>query len=185
MKSMNLLEHGIKPNVENINKVIDAIKNEDTVFTMVSFSLSRRDLVEHNIGRDKEAWLPDHVWEQVEKAFANNKNICDTPACICGWSNHIRLAEKGAVPKDDVEFGKQLSAAKWLGLLPEEGISHWSGYARFYRHLFMTEVEDQREIRLSEITRDMAIYQLEQIRDEGVLHYWHDVIERFRDLGHG
>lgn len=80
------------PNVENINLVIEAIRDEANFFNMADYD---------------EGVVTDNV-------------PCGTPACICGWANYIRkgtLAD--GIEWNELASNKR--AADWLGITDIDG----------------------------------------------------------------
>lgn len=145
------------PNTENINAVIDAIRLEENFFNMIDYSV------------DEQA---------AKKMGIDYSGKCWTPACICGWANHLASGKASGKPflnNIRVRYSDEWVAAKFLGIEDEEDEYYLLLCADANRKLFMPNPvvgNDSDRFRMN-ITREQAIRTLEILRDTGEIDWSH------------
>lgn len=90
-------------NVENIQKIINVLRQEENFFSMSQF------------GR-----IDDNIKDEVRQG-----TICDTASCICGWANHIINDGKALTYH---QFSNTDAAIEWLGINYITGDELFYGY---------------------------------------------------------
>lgn len=171
---IKLAEYGMQVNVEHVQEVIDLVRDDQNVFSMEAFSLTADSLDES---------LSDEVVTAAQKAFDSGRFTpeCGTPACIAGWTMFAKATKEGTTITSPGWYCAPASASEYLGI-PH---IHTGKKVNPVSILFMTSVSGDAMVGQEEITREMAIYQLEQMRDHNIIWHWEDVVQRFKDLGHG
>ncbi len=156
-------------NIENINRVIEAIKADGKAFKMLNFVQSESaSAVKDNYGNPRQ-------WD------------CGTAMCIAGWANLIRLEDAGNKPKLNTggsdpyhnEFARQFAN--------EDRAAHWLGFDGSYeaRPLFYMSYNcwdgqherNQFDALPDDVRSKAGIYVLEHLRDTGAID-WPAAIEK-------
>ncbi|QIG70280.1 hypothetical protein EVB87_180 [Rhizobium phage RHph_N28_1] len=182
----DLKARGYTLNAERLTTVINMIRDEENVFTMNAFSVDIADLGDEDWAIDGALQDPNDR-ELAERVLASGAfdPVCGTPACICGWINHARALASGSKIERGDKYGDQCAAADWIGIpISDTALALRASETVPAYQLFMTYGSSLPSAR-ERVTREMAIWQLEQMRDTGIMHTWEEVIERFKALGHG
>ncbi|QXV74003.1 hypothetical protein [Rhizobium phage RHEph12] len=137
-------------NVENINTVIALIRDEANFFVLSTYdvpsgiaTMQIDNKIEHLVTAPRS-----YAAAQVRKY----NPVCETPACIAGWANHAwNVANPTA---RQLPLASASSAASFLGIRNERVSGRLFGIS-----IAMRERD--------KVTREEAIYALEQLRDTG------------------
>lgn len=140
------------PNIENINKVIDALRKDQEVGT-------------HFIMRDFAQYIDENT---VPGEESGSYQLCNTALCIAGWANLLRMQEQDPDALKSADFisnaGSSRGAREWLGIPYEQADPLFAmSNARIGVSTFDRLVQDVRY--------KAGIRVLEILRDEGVVDW--------------
>lgn len=157
----------MRVNVEEINKVIEALKADGGSHLLMG------------------NWFC-HLNEEGEPEVDGERSYepCHTAFCIAGWTNFLRFTEQEAINMEPSHFDRIMSntdeAARRLGLVDEDGFPTEGANRLFYLDNFgLSEfdnmppnVRSAAAIRVLEILRDTGeVNWGEALRDAGAQHY--------------